>query len=133
MSHRIEVRVYYEDTDMAGIVYYANYLKFMERARTEAVRAAGIGQQALRDEAAIVFAVRRVEIEYLGPARLDDLLTVETRLKRMGAATLEMVQTVRRGETALTQADIKIACMSVSGKAMRIPADIRVKLAAILE
>jgi YbgC/YbaW family acyl-CoA thioester hydrolase len=76
--HRLTLRVYYEDTDLAGIVYYANYLRFIERARTEWVRELGIDQGRLKAEAGIVFAVRRVEVDYIAPARFDDVLEVET-------------------------------------------------------
>ncbi len=82
MTHRFDLRVYYEDTDLAGIVYYANYLKFIERARTEFVRALGVDQTALKVGQGIVFAVRRVEAEYLLPAVFEDDLTVETRVQR---------------------------------------------------
>jgi len=78
VTHRFEIRVYYEDTDLAGIVYYANYLKFIERARTEFVRELGVDQKRLHGERNTVFAVRRIEAEYLAPARFDDVLRVET-------------------------------------------------------
>jgi YbgC/YbaW family acyl-CoA thioester hydrolase len=84
MTDRFPVRVYYEDTDLAGIVYYANYLKFIERGRTEFVRARGIDQAALREETGIVFAVRRVEADYLAPARFGDDLSVETEIEGSG-------------------------------------------------
>jgi acyl-CoA thioester hydrolase len=87
--HRWPIRVYYEDTDLAGIVYYANYLRYIERARSEAVRARGIDQVAMR-AAGVVFAVRRVVADYLRPARYDDLLEVETRLGRMTPARFVM-------------------------------------------
>src|ERR1700734_1812520 len=82
--HRFPVRVYYEDTDAAGIVYYANYLKFIERARTEMLRLYGVVHERERQAGGIAFIVRRAEIDYLVPARLDDELTVETRLKEVG-------------------------------------------------
>ncbi len=88
MSHRFALRVYYEDTDLAGIVYYANYLKFIERARSEWVRGLGVDQARLRAESGIVFAVRRVEADYLRPAVFDDLLEVETRLVETGGARI---------------------------------------------
>ena len=88
MTHEITLRVYYEDTDLAGIVYYANYLKFIERGRSEWVRTLGVDQGALRAEAGIVFAVRRVEADYLKPAQFDDLLTVTTALVEIGGARI---------------------------------------------
>ena len=101
MIHEMQIRIYYEDTDMAGIVYYANYLKFFERGRSEAVRAMGIDQNQMREGRGIVFAVRRAEIDYFAPARLDDLITLRTRVTRLGGATLEMGQEAWRGATLL--------------------------------
>ena len=86
MTHIFPIRVYYEDTDLAGIVYYANYLKFIERARSEWVRSLGIDQNQLHEEDDVVFAVRRVEADYLQPAHFDDELTVETSLEGNTAA-----------------------------------------------
>ena len=131
MTHELPVRIYYEDTDMAGIVYYANYLKFFERGRSEAVRAAGIDQREMKDARGIVFAVRRAEVEYLLPARLDDLLTIRTWVDRLGGATLVMGQEARLGETLLTQGVIKVACMTSDGKVSRFPVDVRQKLASL--
>ncbi|MBL9060646.1 MAG: YbgC/FadM family acyl-CoA thioesterase, partial [Mangrovicoccus sp.] len=88
--HEITIRVYYEDTDLAGIVYYANYLRFIERGRSELLRDAGIDQVRLKDEAGLVFAVRRVEADYLSPAKFDDLLTVRTRVTGETGARIAM-------------------------------------------
>lgn len=121
---RIAVRVYYEDTDLAGIVYYANYLKFIERGRSEWVRARGIDQTLLREEAGLVFAVRRVAADYLRPARFDDLLTVETRLVEARGARLVMAQRVLRGDEVLFTATVTLACIDRSGRPARIPAQI---------
>ncbi len=129
MTHRFDLRVYYEDTDMAGIVYYANYLKYLERGRSEAVREAGIDQNALRD-AGLAFAVRRVEIDYLLPGRFEDVLTVSTRTIRVGAATFEVAQDIHRDDQHLIHADIKIALISLEGKVQRFPMDIRETLLA---
>jgi acyl-CoA thioester hydrolase len=104
MIHRLPVRVYYEDTDLAGIVYYANYLKFIERGRSEWVRALGIDQAALKATLGLVFAVRRVEADYLRPARFGDDLTVTTRLREMGGARIVVEQEVLRGAERLFQA-----------------------------
>ena len=124
MTHRWPIRVYYEDVDLAGIVYYANYLRFIERARSEMVRAAGIDQTAMRADG-LVFAVRRVEADYLRPARYDDALTVETRLTRMTAARFEMAQGVLRGEALLFRATVEIVCMDLEGRPKRLPDAVR--------
>ncbi|WP_179379153.1 tol-pal system-associated acyl-CoA thioesterase [Jannaschia marina] len=123
MTHRWPIRVYYEDVDLAGIVYYANYLRFIERARSEMVRAAGIDQAALR-EAGRVFAVSRVEADYLAPARYDDDLVVETALTRVTGARFEMAQTVFRGETALFRAQVTIVFMDLDGRPKRLPPEV---------
>ena len=124
----LTVRVYYEDTDLAGIVYYANYLKFIERGRTEYVRARGIDQGLLKAEQGIVFAVRRVEADYLSPARFDDLLQVETRVAELKGASLVMDQTVKRGEMTLFAAKVTLVCLNGAGRAQRLPDDVRAAL-----
>ncbi len=96
MSYEFRLRVYYEDTDLAGIVYYANYLKFIERARTEFVRSMGVDQTALKADEGIVFAVRRVEADYLSPARFDDELLVRTTTKAISGARIVLRQEVDR-------------------------------------
>ena len=93
MTHRFACRVYYEDTDLAGIVYYANYLKFIERARSEWVRDLGVDQIDLRARQGLVFAVRRIEADYLSPARFDDVLQVETRLAGLTGARIILART----------------------------------------
>jgi acyl-CoA thioester hydrolase len=105
------VRVYYEDTDAAGVVYYANYLRFCERARTEWLRALGIGQQAMMDTAGIAFVVRSVKADYLLPARLDDALQVVSRIAALRRASLVFDQEIRRGEQLLFTAQVLIACI----------------------
>ena len=129
MTHRFPIRVYYEDTDLAGIVYYANYLKFIERGRTEFVRERGIDQAALRRETGIVFAVRRVEADYFLSARLDDALTVETEIAQVKRASLVMRQRVLRGEVLLFAAHVVLVAITEAGKATKLPADIRRLLA----
>lgn len=131
MTHQIELRVYYEDTDLAGIVYYANYLKFIERGRTEWVRSLGVDQGALKREEGIVFAVRRVEADYLRPARFDDLLVVKTRLLALGGARIEVEQTVERDGAILFTARVVLVCLSETGMAARIPAGLRSRLAPL--
>lgn len=132
-SHRFGIRVYYEDTDLAGIVYYANYLKFIERARSEWVRGLGVDQAALKSRQGIVFAVRRVEADYLSPARFDDVLEVETRLEALTGARIELVQTVHRGADCLFRAQVTLVCLTEIGAPARIPADIRHVLNAVTE
>lgn len=128
MAHRFAVRVYYEDTDLAGIVYYANYLKFIERARSEWVRGLGVDQTRLRAEQGVVFAVRRVEADYLRPARFEDVLTVTTKLLVVGGARIELRQDVLRGEECLFTALVVLVCLHDSGHPVRVPAGIRAML-----
>ena len=128
--HSFALRVYYEDTDLAGIVYYANYLKYIERARTEWVRGLGVDQGALRRECNIVFAVRRVVAEYLRPARFDDLLEVRTGLRHLGGARIELDQQVGRGEQVLFTAAVTLVAMdATAGGAVRLPVAVRAALA----
>lgn len=129
--HEFRCRVYYEDTDLAGIVYYANYLKFIERGRTEALIAGGVDQGRLLAEAGIVFAVRRVAADYLAPARLQDELKVLTRLEGIGGARIDLVQEVRRGEALLFRAAVRLAAMDRSGRPARVPAEVRAALAGM--
>ena len=126
MIHHWQIRVYYEDTDLAGIVYYANYFKFIERARSEYIRELGIDQRQLK-AAGMVFAVRRVEADFLSPARFDDLLDVEPGLTRLGGASVNLEQTVSSGAMRLFQARVRLAVLSESGRPLPIPADIRQK------
>jgi len=128
MTHLFHTRVYYEDTDLAGIVYHANYLKFIERARSEMVREAGISQTALKADQGIVFAVRRMEMEFIAPARFEDDLRVETRLTGVKGASFDLEQVVWRGADRLYAATVQVVCLSETGRAVRIPADIRQKL-----
>jgi acyl-CoA thioester hydrolase len=130
MTHTWPIRVYYEDTDLAGIVYYANYLRFIERARSEMVRAAGIDQVEMKARG-LVFAVRRVEADYLSPARYDDELRVETRLDRIKGASFDMPQEVYRDDTLLFRARVGVVVLDAAGRATRVPADIRAKIEAL--
>ena len=127
MTHRFALRVYYEDTDLAGIVYYANYLKFIERARSEWVRDRGVDQGAMRAQGR-VFAVRRVLADYLAPARFDDLLEVQTELSVASGAKILLKQVVWRDVVPLFHAEVTLVCITIAGGATRIPADIRQKL-----
>jgi acyl-CoA thioester hydrolase len=125
MIHRWPVRVYYEDTDLAGIVYYANYLRFIERARSEWVRDLGIDQRQLRAEAGIVFAVRRVEADYLRPALFDDLLEVETTVAAATGARLVLDQAVTRAGAVLFRARVTLVAVTAAGAPARLPAALR--------
>jgi acyl-CoA thioester hydrolase len=129
-SHEFAIRVYYEDTDLAGIVYYANYLRFIERARTEWVRGLGIDQARLRAETGVVFAVRRIEADYLAPARFDDLVTVRTALRALAGARLVLDQAVWRGEMRLFAATVTLVALASSGAPVRLPAALRAALSA---
>ena len=131
MSLEFRLRVYYEDTDAGGIVYYANYLKFIERARTEALLGAGLSQTGLRARLGIVFAVREVTVSYLAPARLEDDLVVRTQVALPGRSRLDMQQEVWRGETCLTRARVTLVCIGPEGRATRIPDEVRDALARI--
>ena len=127
--HNFTCRVYYEDTDMAGIVYYANYLKFIERARSEWVRSLGVDQGKLKDEDGIVFAVRRVEADYLRSAVFDDELTITTEMKSLSPARIILEQIVRRDRDVVFQADVTLVAMTENGKPTRLPSVFRQFLA----
>lgn len=119
-THELEVRVYYEDTDFSGNVYHASYLKFFERGRTEFLRAEGIHHSELvRD--GVAFAVRKMEIEFAAPARIDDLLTVETGVEAISGARLTLKQTIRRGSDELTRARVEVAAIRIDGGPTRLP------------
>jgi acyl-CoA thioester hydrolase len=126
-THRFQCRIYYEDTDMAGIVYYANYLRYIERARSEQIRDLDVDQKVLKDEHGIVLVVRRIEAEYLGSARLDDVLTVETTLTGVSGVRINYQQDVFCGDKKLFAAKLEVASMTTSGRPTRLPADIRRK------
>ncbi len=133
-SHRLAVRVYYEDTDAAGVVYYANYLKFCERARTEWLRALGFEQQMLREERGLVFVVRNVEAEYLKSGVLDDALTVETYVAEMGRSKIVFAQTVMRGSERLFESRVSVVCVDWNKrKPTSVPPDIRTLMASNLD
>lgn len=132
MSHSLALRVYYEDTDLAGIVYYANYLKFIERGRSEWVRGLGLDQVALKRDHGLVFAVRRVEADYLRPARYDDELHVQTDLVAATGARLVLDQAVWRGADKLFAAQVTLVCLNEAGTAARLPADFRARLVPAL-
>jgi len=131
--NHLDVRIYYEDTDHGGVVYHANYLKYMERARTEWLRDLGFEQRKLAAEEDVLFALTRADVRYLLPAKLDDLLHVKTQLIHAKGARLQFTQQIFRQQSAkpaalLIQADIYLACMGKAGKAKRIPCDILEKM-----
>lgn len=121
------IRVYHEDTDSGGVVYYANYLKFMERARTEWLRARGFEQDALLRDRGLLFAVRRLDVDYRRPARFNDQLEVVSRVAATGGASLTFAQTIRRAGSSewLCDARVKVACIDAeSFQACRMPRDL---------
>lgn len=131
--HRLQLRVYYEDTDAAGIVYYANYLRFIERGRTEFLRTLGHAQHAMMQEG-IAFAVRSVSAEFLKPARLDDLLVVETAIASLGRAQVTFAQRILRDRELLLDAKIRVACIDpLRGKPIPMPRALHEQLSALPE
>lgn len=122
--HRFPVRVYFEDTDFSGFVYHAAYLKFMERGRTEMLRAAGIGHRALADQG-IVLAVRAMSIEFDRPAAIDDALEVETFITSVSGARTELEQRVLRGEFVLLRASVTVVALKIGGGPVRLPQALR--------
>lgn len=129
MPHRFDIRVYYEDTDLAGIVYYANYLKYIERARSEWVREIGLDQTALRRDRGLVFAVRRIAADYIAPARFDDILTVTTSPIAHTPARLTLSQKVHRGDRPLFDSTVTLVALTAGGRPARLPAELRSILA----
>src|ERR1700735_14983 len=119
VSHSFPLRVYYEDTDAAGMVYHANYLKFAERGRSEMLRSLGFPHRKLGAEDGVGFAVRRCLVDSLAPARREDALTVDTTLAEIGAATLSVRQQIRRGSELLADLDILVACVGRDGRPRR--------------
>ncbi len=127
--HRLQIRVYYEDTDFSGVVYHASYLRFMERGRTELLRDLGVHQQAIHaGETSFAFVVRAMNIEFLKPARMDDMLTIETFAREVKGASAVLAQRVLRGDEVLVTADVKVAAVT-DGRPIRLPGGIRMKLA----
>jgi len=115
-------RIYYEDTDSGGVVYYANYLKFAERARTEWLRSLGFEQTKLASEQGILIVVRRCEVDFLKPARLDDEITIESQLQEISKVRMTMRQIIRRAEETLVELKVELACVSPSLKPTAWPA-----------
>lgn len=131
-EHRFPVHVYFEDTDFSGLVYHANYLRYMERARSDMLACAGIGQRAAFEGGEGVYAVSELSIKYLRPARFDDDLTVVSNVERLGAATCTIHQRVMSGEQTLTHAIVVAAFLSREGRPKRQPEAWRTAFAALL-
>jgi len=128
---RLDIRVYYEDTDFSGLVYHASYLRFMERGRTELLRELGLTQRALVEQGALFFVVRAMEIDFRKPALMDDFLTVETAIASVGGASIGMDQKILRESELLVSAKVTVASVE-GGRAKRLPATIREKFEKIL-
>ena len=129
MTHRLAVRVYYEDTDLAGVVYHAGYLRFAERGRSEWLRALGLDQARLHAERGVAFAVAAMEARWLAPARFDDLVCVETAARAASGARAVLDQAVTRDGARLFEARVTVAATGPSGRAVRLPAELRAALA----
>jgi acyl-CoA thioester hydrolase len=129
LTHILPIRIYYEDTDLSGVVYHANYLRFMERGRSEFFRAAGISKLAQLESAEpSAWALRRASLDYLKPARLDDLIEVHTRCASLGGARMSADQKIYCGERLLVHGIVEACMMTLDGRPRRIPSDIREKL-----
>ena len=129
-AHALPVRIYYEDTDFSGLAYHASYLRFLERGRTELLRALSVAQSDLHALDGFAFVVRRMAIDYLRPARMDDVVVVTTRPTALRGASLHLAQEVRRGDETLVRADVVIAAVR-SGRPVRMPESLRSALAAL--
>jgi acyl-CoA thioester hydrolase len=130
-AHVLPLRVYYEDTDAAGIVYYGNWLRFFERGRTEFLRLLGQEHSTLRQTRGINWIVRRCVIDYLKPARLDETIEVVTTCGELRGASLDMIQHARRGGETLVRAELVVACMGANGRPVRLPAELRTAIATV--
>jgi acyl-CoA thioester hydrolase len=132
-THILPIRVYYEDTDLSGLVYHANYLRYMERARTELFRSVGVSKMAdLESPEPTAWTIREVNIRYLSPARLDDALEVHTICTAISGARLNAIQRVMCGARLLTDATIEACVITLGGRPRRIPQDLRDLLAPYL-
>lgn len=123
--HKLAIRVYWEDTDAGGVVYHASYLRFMERGRTELLRDLGVDQSALQLESGIVFVVADMSIKFRVPAKLDDVILVETSVTETGGASLKLRQKIVRAGEILVEAEVTCAVISREGKPVRVPTDIK--------
>jgi acyl-CoA thioester hydrolase len=127
-GHVLPVRIYFEDTDFSGVVYHGSYIRFMERGRSDFVRLIGVGHSELHKGEhgePLAFAVRRIHVDFLKPARIDDLVEVETRVLDLGGARIVLRQTVKRGDEALVDAEVTVVLVNHQGRARRIPDSLR--------
>jgi len=131
--HLFAVRAYYEDTDLSGVVYHANYLKWFERARSDLVRLLGIDQRAAQETGEGTYAVSDLAIRYRAPARLDDVVTIETRAEEVGVASCRLLQRAARGETLLAEARVRVGFVGPDGRPRRQPAAWRAAFQRFLE
>lgn len=128
-----QVRIYWEDTDAGGVVYHAQYLAFLERARSEWMRAQGYGQEVLRREHALLFAVRAMQVDFLRPARLDDTLAVTARLRECRRASVIFAQEIRRADERLLTATVRVAALGTDFRPTAIPQPLYDQLNALVE
>lgn len=124
LQDTLTIRVYYEDTDFSGVVYHASYLRFLERGRTEFLRALGFSNATLAQREGVVFAVRSLSIDYRAPAVMDDLLHIETRIEEVGGASLTFAQRARRDDVELVSAKVRVAVLR-EGRPVRLPSELR--------
>ena len=133
-SHLFPIRVYYEDTDFTGVVYYANYLKFFERGRTESLRSSGVSHADLFQlDPPLGFVVRRIEVDYIMPARIDDELIVTTGFESVRGARMQISQVIERGSETLARARVEAACIDMDGRPRRLPDDLLSSLKSRLD
>jgi acyl-CoA thioester hydrolase len=133
-SHIFPVRVYYEDTDFSGVVYHASYLRFMERGRSEFLRVSGIGHASLlAGKEPLVLAVRRISIDFVRPARIEEALTVQTIVRELTGARMRLEQGVRRDGKELVNAHVEVCVITLDGRPRRVPDAVRKKLEMFLQ
>ena len=124
--HSMNIRVYYEDTDLGGVVYYANYLRFIERARSEWIRELGIDQIKMRNEEEAIFVVTKIKADYLSPAHFDDILRVDTRIKVVSSVRAYFYQNIFCEDKVIFRSEVCVTCTSNSGKVLRLPEKIKI-------
>jgi len=132
--HVLPVRIYFEDTDFSGVVYHASFLRFLERGRSDMLRLLGVSHEALDGGAhgeRLAFAVRRIDVEFLKPARIDDLVEIETRVSSFAGARLILDQRVRRGTEIILSANVTVVMINTAGRARRLPEIVREKLFSV--
>ncbi|MEM6649700.1 MAG: tol-pal system-associated acyl-CoA thioesterase [Pseudomonadota bacterium] len=122
---QLEIRIYFEDTDFSGVVYHANYLKYFERGRTEALRTTGLNHHDLLEKEQLVFTLRHIDVTYHRPAKIDDVLTIKTIISEIRGARLIFSQKAYREKDLLAEAIVTVACMTLEGRPQRLPKDMR--------